>query len=134
MGKIYKSGVLYAGGGSGIIIEGYYNNGKFYKDTQYTEELIKSKELLYCDISEISGTRVNKLYFYDGVGFVSVASSGVDPATPYQAGIAKLYDISGQNEDGAINQKVVTESIDDIEFDIFEDSSGEICLQLNKPW
>ena len=132
MGRIYKSGIMYSGGGKGVIIEGYYLNGKFYTDSTYTVETIKSKELLYCDISKVEGVQVNKLYFYDGTQYVSVASSSVDPATPSQAGIAKLYNNEGQNIDGAINQKVVTDSIEEITFAI--DASDEECLVLDKPW
>ena len=132
MGKIYKSGILYAGGNSGLILDGYYFNGKFYKDTTFTEELIKSKEALYCDISTISGVPVNKLYFYDGKEFVSVASSGVDPATPTQAGIAKLYNNEGLNTDGAITQKKITDSFNSVKLAI--DENDEECLVLSKPW
>ena len=133
MGKIYKSGVLYSGGSSGIIIEGYYFEGSFYSDTAHTQELVKSKEELYRDMTLVEGSPTNKLYFYDGEEFISVASSGVDPATPTQAGIAKLYNTEGTNTDGSINQKFITDSIDDLDFEIETDSEGENCLILNKP-
>lgn len=53
-------------------------------------------------------------------------------ATEEREGIMKLYKGSGQNEDGTMTQKAITDGIDDIEFSV--DSQDSECLILSKPW
>lgn len=55
-------------------------------------------------------------YMFDGVNWILQKSSGggggeVPHATPEVDGIMKLYDDLGDNEDGTITQKTITESI-----------------------
>ncbi len=47
---------------------------------------------------------------FDGVNFQVIGGS-VAVATPTLAGISKLYDSLGANEDGSINQKIVTDNL-----------------------
>ena len=124
MGRIYKSGIMYSGT-STPIIWGYLYEGKFYEDAEHTKELDKTKNVLYSDID------TDKVYLYNDVEFLPISSNDVDPASPTVAGIAKLYNSQGQNTDGSIHQKFVTESFDDLDFEI--DPNDPECLVLNKP-
>ena len=109
-----------------IILLGYYLNGEFYKDSTYTEKLEHSNVKLYID------KNTNKLFMYigDGVGYKDVAPDAAQ-ATDQIAGIMKLYKVQGQNEDGTMTQKAITDGIDDIEFAV--DSQDSECLILSKP-
>lgn len=109
-----------------IILLGYYLNGKFYTDSTYTKELEHSNVKLYIDKNS------NKLFMYfgDGVGYKEVAPDAPQ-ATDQISGIMKLYKTQGQNEDGTMTQKAITDGIDDIEFAI--DSRDSECLILSKP-
>ena len=109
-----------------VILLGYYLNGEFYTDSTYTVKLEHSNVKLYID------KNTNKLFMYlgDGIGYKDVAPDAAQ-ATDQIAGIMKLYKIQGQNEDGTMTQKAITDGIDDIEFAI--DSQDLECLILSKP-
>lgn len=109
-----------------VILVGYYLNGEFYTDSTYTVELEHSNVKLYID------KNTNKLFMYlgDGIGFAEVAPDAPQ-ATDITSGVMKLYKAHGQNEDGTMTQKAITNGIDDIEFAI--DSQDDECLILSKP-
>ena len=86
------------------IVAGYYLNGEFYKDTTYTEKLEHSNLRYYIDISTFDVYKYNG----DGVGYQKFVSLPL--ATPMVAGVMKLYDTLGDNEDGTINQKITTKA------------------------
>ena len=108
-----------------IIYWGYYLNEKFYTDSTYTVEIEKSIYHLYVD------KNTNKLYIYNNNKFVCIDEM-IPNATEEREGIMKLYKGSGQNEDGTMTQKAITDGIDDIEFSV--DSQDSECLILSKPW
>ena len=53
----------------------------------------------------------------------------IKPASPTEAGIMKLYRTSGENVDGAITQKKITEGFESIKFKLSEDE--EECFELD---
>ena len=108
-----------------IIITGYYLNGKFYSDSTYQVELEKTENKLYID-------KNSKLFYhYDGTQFVSINET-LPNATDSVAGIMKLYQKAGQNTDGSMSQKAVTDGVQSIGFTVDENDSE--CLILDLPW
>lgn len=53
-------------------------------------------------------------------------------ASDTNAGIMKLYQVSGQNIDGTMTQKTITDGVNSIKFDVDKDDSE--CLILDLPW
>ena len=105
---------------SNLVLEGYYDpsDQSFYDAP--AEDLDRHKlpewtNKLYRDLS------TNIVYYFRAIGrFIVLANS------------IKLYDTHGQNTDGAMTQKAVTDSIDKISFKV--DEEDERCLVLSKPW
>lgn len=114
------------GAATDLLLRGYYFKGEFYKDTTYSDKLAKSNTMIYIDIPS------SRMYTYTGslTGFQPVAD--VQQATDKVAGVMKLYTGPGQNEDGAVTQKAVTEGITGIEFAI--DNTEDECLVLSNAW
>ena len=92
-----------------LIVKGYYRNGVFYTDASFTEEIIGAATKIYIDISTQS------MYYFNGVAFIQVGGSAgsIPTASAEVPGIMKLYDTLGQNEDGTMTQKAITEELED---------------------
>jgi len=108
-----------------IVIEGYYvqEYDTFFKESAHINPIIKKISKLYKDIP------TGLFYYLSNNVYTGVYQ--IADETHY--GVSKLYKSSGQNEDGSISQKIVTNSISSIEFKITEDGA-ENCLDLQKPW
>lgn len=87
-----------------IIIMGYYADGQFYSDAQKTVVIDPLTNKFYIDLAS------TKLYIYDGSSYIT-ASVTVANATEEVAGIMKLYRTTGDNEDGTMTQKSITNEI-----------------------
>ena len=90
-----------------FIIKGYYHEGTFYKDEQYTIPISGVSHKIYIDLVE----RV--IYFYDGENFLTAASGANKPASESEAGAVKLYQRLGNNIDGTMSQKAITDELND---------------------
>ena len=101
-----------------IIIKGYYSDNKFYKDKELTTELPSQTNKIYICIK-----KVYTLYIYDGINYhqISGAAGSLPTATAEVPGIMKLYNTIGNNEDGTMTQKAITDELDD-----------KVEIQLNK--
>ena len=108
---------------SNTVILGYYLNDTFWTDSTYQTETTKSESIIYID------RNTRKLYIYDGLQYKCIDDE-LSKATSEVAGILKLYNTYGENEDGTITQKFFTGSIDNIHFAI--DGDDAECLILNK--
>lgn len=108
-----------------IVVWGYYFNEKFYTDSTYTQEISAEHEHIYIDVN------TNKIYVYDNNNYVSIDNM-LPTASDQVAGVLKLFNSQGQNTDGTMTQKAITDGIDEIKFAIDEEDSE--CLVLNKPW
>lgn len=98
-----------------LIIKGYFYNGEFYKDNAHTELLAKNTGCIYIDALN------SKVYVYNGIEYSSL-SGGISNATANKAGIVKLYDNLGQNVDGTMTQKAITNELNEkLEMDIIKD-------------
>ena len=108
-----------------IVIPAYFLNDKMWKDSTYTEEVTKAVNKIYIDKNS------NIIYHWDGSNWISVNDT-LPTASDLVAGISKLYNIHGQNIDGSMTQKAITDGIDEIEFAVDENDTE--CLVLSKPW
>ena len=90
-----------------FIIKGYYREGTFYKDEQYTIPISGVSHKIYIDLVE----RV--IYFYDGENFLTAASGANKPASESEASVVKLYQGLGNSVDGTMSQKAITDELDD---------------------
>lgn len=101
-----------------IIIKGYYFDNKFYQDKEMTIELPAQTNKIYICIK-----KVYTLYIYDGIQYhqISGSAGALPTATSEVPGIMKLYNTVGNNEDGTMTQKAITDELDD-----------KVEIQLNK--
>lgn len=93
-----------------FIVKGYYHEDNFYKDRNYELQLTPSPLKLYIDLSD------NGLYHHDGNEYIAIgggAGGKIPSATATVPGIMKLYNTVGQNEDGTMTQKAITDELDD---------------------
>lgn len=97
-----------------VIIHGYYFVDKFYKDSTYTEEIIPTDANVYVD--DNSG---NKVYIYNKgkndteYHWICLNDGNEIPdATENMKGVLKLYKTTGQNEDGTMTQRSITDALD----------------------
>lgn len=89
-----------------IIIKGYFYQDKFYSDSTHAELLDAVIGRVYID--SIS----SKLYTYNGTNYEAYKTS-LPNATAEIAGVVKLYDTVGQNIDGTMTQRAITDELDD---------------------
>lgn len=105
-----------------FILNGYYFNEQFYTDTTYTVLLEKNNNCLYIDKNTNFG------YTWDGTQYKPLTPE----ATEKLIGVMKLYQTHGDNIDGAMSQKAVTEGVQSINLNV--DSEDEECLIIDLPW
>lgn len=105
-----------------LILTGYYLNKNFYTDSTYTIPLEKNIKCLYIDKNSNNG------YTWTGEKYAALTTE----ATAELAGTMKLYQAHGENIDGAMSQKVVTEGVNSIALTL--DNTDEECLVLDLPW
>jgi hypothetical protein len=89
-----------------VVVRGYYKNGDFYADSLYSNKLIPVTTSLYINITE------NNIYTYNGTTF-EVLDGQVSTASSATAGIMKLYGEVGQNTDGTMTQKAITDELNE---------------------
>ena len=87
-----------------IVQRGYLYEGKFYSDSSHTQELTASTETIYIEAAK------SQIYTYDGTKYVGV-NDNLPNANSSTAGILKLYNTTGDNTDGTMTQKIITEEL-----------------------
>lgn len=87
-----------------LIVKGYYSNNKFYKDSGFAEMIPGNPIKVYLDIP------TSILYHYNGQDYVEITSR-LPVASSATAGILKLYDGTGENTDGTMTQKAITDEL-----------------------
>ena len=91
-----------------VLVRGYYVNGNFYEDKEYYKEIQGSTARIYIDLT------TGRIFYYDGNIFQSATEGGALPtASATIAGVMKLYDSVGQNTDGTMTQKAISDELDD---------------------
>lgn len=114
--------LAYADENNNVVLLGYYLNGNFYIDSTYTVELEKSESKLYID------KNARAVYVWNGEGYVPLSPE----ATETVAGMMKLYQTAGDNADGTMSQKAITDGVNAIKFEL--DEQDKECLVLDLPW
>jgi len=87
-----------------FVLNGYYHDGQFYKDSDYKEKYVGYTWKMYIDIP------TSMVYMYTGFEYKTV-SVPIPTASSDMAGIAKLYSSLGDNSDGSVDQNTVTSEI-----------------------
>lgn len=59
----------------------------------------------------IDANNTNDLYYYNGVEFVLIGPGSLPTASAETAGIMKLYSTTGENVDGTMTQKAITDEL-----------------------
>ena len=98
--------------------QGYwdYITEKFYKNKNLTQEITDKREnVLYLDIDS------SQLYYYTGSEF-KLIELNLPTASETVLGVLKLYDSVGDNIDGTMTQRAITEELDTkVELSLKED-------------
>lgn len=103
-----------------VIIRGYYKDGDFYSDSVYSNKITPVSTSLYINITG------NNIYGYDGSKYYEL-SGQTGTASSTNAGVMKLYGSIGQNTDGTMTQKAITDELNEkIEIQIDEESETVI--------
>lgn len=92
-----------------VIVKGFFFEGEFYTSVGHEEKITGYTSRIYIDIL------TNSMYYYNGINYIEVSGrQGEYPiATETTPGIMKLYDSVGENEDGTMSQKAITDELDD---------------------
>lgn len=107
---------------SNVIKREYYHDGKFYTDETYTTEVEASTNKLYID------STTDTIYIYDGSEYKPITGASTIPAASEStAGVMKLYSTLGDNTDGSITQKGITEALD-TKVEMAVDAASEILI------
>lgn len=86
------------------VQQGYYENGVFYKDITKQTPFPAMINKVYIDIP------YRKIYYYNGESYIP-AEAQLTTASSDVAGIMKLYSTTGQNVDGTMTQKSITDEL-----------------------
>ena len=92
-----------------IFIKGFYLNGTFYNVKENPTDaniLDKNINKIYIDLNN------NNIYYYDGEKFVLIGIGNLPTASADTAGVVKMYNVTGSNEDGTMTQKSITEELE----------------------
>lgn len=98
-----------------LIVKGYLYQGKFYIDASHTELIEGMIGRIYIDAIS------SKLYTYNGINY-ETQNGSLPNATADTAGVVKLYDQVGQNVDGTMTQRAITNELNEkFEMDVVEE-------------
>lgn len=93
-----------------VFIKGFYLNGTFYNVKENPTDvniLDKNVNKIYIDLNN-----KNNIYYYDGENFVLIGIGNLPTASADTAGVVKMYNVTGSNEDGTMTQKSITEELE----------------------
>ena len=86
------------------VQQGYYEDGVFYKDLTKQTIFPMMINKVYID------KQTHKIYYYNGEQYLP-AEAQMANATSTTPGIMKLYNTTGQNTDGTMTQKSITDEL-----------------------
>lgn len=88
----------------GAIIHGYLSDNIFYNDKQLTKEIPSCETKLFFNILD------SKFYYFYNDAYNQISANYIH-ANDSTAGIMKLYSTIGDNEDGTMTQKAITQEL-----------------------
>lgn len=86
------------------VVNGYFDNNVFYTDISKTSTINGTLGKIYIDNSH------SKIYFYDGENFKNIKQTLAN-ASDIESGVVKLYNSIGNNTDGTMTQKAITDEL-----------------------
>lgn len=86
------------------VQQGYYNEGQFYKDATLNTLFPRMINKIYIDKPH------STLYYFNGIEYIPIGGTLTTAASDL-AGVMKLYNTIGQNEDGTMTQKSITDEL-----------------------
>lgn len=89
-----------------VIVKGYLYDNQFYSDAEHTLPIEASVNKIY--LNAANGT----LYVYSEKQYEAITQT-ITAATATTAGVMKLYDSLGENTDGTMTQKAITDELND---------------------
>ena len=87
------------------VLHGYLKDGVFYKNREYITALKPMINKIYIEDS------TRKIFYYNGEEYKNIQTT-LTNATDVEAGLVKLYSTTGQNIDGTMTQKAITDELD----------------------
>ncbi len=88
-----------------IFFRGYFDGKVFWKEEEFVNELEKNINKIYIALNSN-----NDLYIYNGENYEKLYN--LPYANSKTAGVVKLYDEVGNNTDGSMTQKAITEELE----------------------
>ena len=86
------------------VLQGYYSDGIFYKDQTLQTPFKQMINKVYIDKVH------SKIYYFNGIQYIPLDST-FTTASSEIAGTVKLYNTVGQNIDGTMTQKSITDEL-----------------------
>ena len=102
------------------VLHGYFYQNKFYQDAMHTVAMNGMINKIYIDDAK------RKLYFFDGEQYIAIQDNLVT-ATAEIPGVVKLYGTTGQNVDGTMTQKAITDELE-LRYKAEIDSNNELLV------
>lgn len=102
------------------VLHGYFYQDNFYKDAIHSVLMNGMINKIYIDDT------ARKLYFFDGTRYITIQDTLVT-ATAQTPGVVKLYGTTGQNIDGTMTQKAITDELD-LRYKASVDSDNELLV------
>lgn len=105
------------------VLQGYLENGVFYRDATKQTPFSGMINKVYIDIPR------RKIYYFNGEEYIPVEPH-LTTASSDVAGIVKLYNTTGQNIDGTMTQKSITDELN-MRFKTEVDAEDELLRIFN---
>lgn len=102
------------------VVHGYFYQNNFYQDTMHSVLMNGMINKIYIDDA------ARKLYFFDGVQYNTITNDFVT-ATADTPGVVRLYGTTGQNVDGTMTQKAITNELE-LRYKAEIDSDNELLV------
>lgn len=102
------------------VLHGYLINGNFFKTINQDGLITPMINKIYIE----DATR--KIYFYNGSNYQNIQTT-FTTASSEEPGLVKLYSTTGQNTDGTMTQKAITDELD-LRYKATIDSENELLV------
>ena len=102
------------------VLHGYFYEGKFYRDLIHSVQMTPMINKIFIDDS------TRKIYFYNGESYQNIQTT-FTTASSIEPGLVKLYATTGQNTDGTMTQKAITDELD-LRYKASIDSNDELLV------
>lgn len=87
------------------VLHGYLYQGIFYRDNIHSVPMTPMINKIFIDDT------TRRIYFYNGESYQNIQTT-FTTASDIEPGLVKLYATTGQNTDGTMTQKAITDELD----------------------